>query len=192
MWQSLYFFRLSKDTERNVAISLSKIEAQVQALESLTGRWMDRFTRHATRELKPDTVTLTLIEKLEGFRQPQQQLPQELIQQVSSTRQEAVDMTIAAAFYAALTNFNAQWWVPAPEMFDEKNTTHSLGVRHTDQSYADCQLLMKTLFSLPPDAVQHSRVKHLYDELAQLVPLLRTSSQCFADLAKQRAQGPVQ
>jgi len=49
---SIFFWMKGKDTETRVATALEGIRSQTDALQKLTGRWMDRFTRYAT-EPKP-------------------------------------------------------------------------------------------------------------------------------------------
>lgn len=48
IWLALHFYTKSKDTERQIAVTLEGIKAQSDVLQKLTGRWMDRFMRHAT------------------------------------------------------------------------------------------------------------------------------------------------
>ena len=54
---AVYFYTQSKDTEGNVSTALASIQAQTEALQKLTGRWMDRLTRYAT-EARPSEEAL--------------------------------------------------------------------------------------------------------------------------------------
>ncbi len=54
IWLSMDFYAKSKTTELNVATALAEIKAQTAALERITARQLDRFTRHATSVKPPD------------------------------------------------------------------------------------------------------------------------------------------
>ena len=47
---SIWFFILAKNSEKDVAGSLAKIETQAESLQKLNARWMDRLTRFVTEE----------------------------------------------------------------------------------------------------------------------------------------------
>ena len=45
---SLWFYRQTKDTEKEVSRSLSKIETQAEMLQKITGKQLDRLTKFVT------------------------------------------------------------------------------------------------------------------------------------------------
>src|SRR5208283_5851218 len=61
IWLSFQFYSKAKDAETRTAITLEAIKAQSEALQKLTGRWMDRFTRHATEPKPADQGLLALV-----------------------------------------------------------------------------------------------------------------------------------
>ena len=75
---SVWFFVLSKKTEKESSNSLTKIETQADSLQKLTGRWMDRLTKYVTTDkpspFEPAINTMFL------------QLPQAIIQFMSQTQ----------------------------------------------------------------------------------------------------------
>lgn len=61
IWLSFQFYSKAKDAETRTAVTLEAIRAQSEALQKLTGRWMDRFTRHATEPKPADEGLLALV-----------------------------------------------------------------------------------------------------------------------------------
>lgn len=61
IWLALYFYDKAKNSERETAKALEAIRAQSEALQRLTGRWMDRFTRHATEPRPADEGLMQLV-----------------------------------------------------------------------------------------------------------------------------------
>ncbi|SRR6266480_1999422 len=60
IWQAMYFYSKGKTTETTVTAALAEIKAQTAALERLTGRQLDRFTKAATQERHPEEAVLTV------------------------------------------------------------------------------------------------------------------------------------
>lgn len=60
IWLSLQFFIKGKESEKQIALTLEGIKMQTDALQKLTGRWMDRLTRYAT-EPRPADEGLKLL-----------------------------------------------------------------------------------------------------------------------------------
>lgn len=187
IWLSLYFFKAGKASEREAAVTLAAMQSQVKAIESLTGRWMDRFTRHATREPSPDPIALRLLEKMELLSSP---VSRQVAIEIEATNRppdaEMVDLLIVLAYYTAIANFHACGFVPSAENYDEKNGFHTMVLRHVDQSIADFNLVIGRLNQVDPGALTKSRVSWMLEEIRQIwVGLIRTSAQKMAERAKE-------
>src|SRR5712692_7874432 len=150
IWLALNLYTKAKDTETKVSSTLEAIKAQTEALQRLTGRWMDRFTRHATEPRPADEGLLMLVSTVAN-------LPSAILAQLSSMPQtsaalsqqvliqEMVDGYIGLYYYSALANVLAQSMLPAEHEFDAANGFH-VGVQATiDSSAADVQLMENAL-----------------------------------------------
>ncbi len=62
VWLSLHFYTKTKDAETETKTALASIQAQSDALQRLTGKWMDRFTRHATEPRAADEAVMRLVD----------------------------------------------------------------------------------------------------------------------------------
>jgi len=61
IWLSVYFFIKAKESEKETAKTLEAIRTQSDALQKLTGKWMDRFTRYATEPKPADEGLMMLV-----------------------------------------------------------------------------------------------------------------------------------
>src|SRR5919108_690013 len=66
-WLSLHFYEKAKESETKVAQLLEGIRTQTDSLQKLTGRWMDRFTRHATEPKPVDESLMALVSAVAGL-----------------------------------------------------------------------------------------------------------------------------
>ena len=48
IWQAVYFYTQAKNTETRVETTLASINAQVQTLQSINAKTLDRLTKYAT------------------------------------------------------------------------------------------------------------------------------------------------
>jgi len=136
---SVYFFVIGRRTETSVAGSLTKIEAQADMLQRITGRQLDRLTRFVTtrqpgQEALPELLSILV------------QLPQNItasLQQVSTNQnqqqliRELVISYIVSYFYSVQTNYWAQSYLPESDNFDKTNPVHLATRRILDTSAAD-------------------------------------------------------
>jgi hypothetical protein len=131
---SLLFFVRGKDSERLVTNALEGIRTQTDALQKLTGRWMDRLTRYATERPGEETL-LILMQTLREmpaslanvFRPP---APADTAD-VEGLRAHAIIGYIGTFYYAALTNLWSQGYLPVDPP-DADDPTR----RVVDQSFA--------------------------------------------------------
>ena len=69
IWLALHLYTKSKDTEKEIAISLEGITAQSDMLQKMTNCWMERFACHATEasgEIATDRK-ITMPDRHEGI-----------------------------------------------------------------------------------------------------------------------------
>jgi hypothetical protein len=184
IWLSLHMYEKAKESETETAKTLEAIRAQSEALQRLTGRWMDRFTRHATSPRPADEGLMQLVQVVASLpntilatvdvaRHPSQQNVQQLQQEIAASY-------IALYYYTAIANVLAQNLLPAEDQFDPSNSFHS-GVRGMiDSSAADYDKLANLLNGLDRSLITNSSLRHLFDEtLAQWSPHVRYTSQVF-------------
>jgi hypothetical protein len=62
IWLSLYLYSKAKDSEKETVKALEAIRTQSDALQKLTSRWMDRFTRHAVEPKPADEGLMQLVQ----------------------------------------------------------------------------------------------------------------------------------
>jgi hypothetical protein len=185
IWLSLHLYTRSKDSETATAKTLEAIKAQSEALQRLTGRWMDRFTRHATEPRPADEGLMQLVSVVAS-------LPTTILtnlhvirnQSDSVTNQallrDAVDGYIAIYYYSAQTNVLAQGFLPSEDVFDSNETMHTGTQAIIDKSAHDFFYIANLLERLDQNLVRSSQLTHLLDEaINNWRPLVRDSSQVF-------------
>jgi hypothetical protein len=186
IWLSLHLYTRSKDAERAVTNGLEAIKAQSEDLQRLTGRWMDRFTRHATEPRPADEGLMMLVSTVAN-------LPSAILTQLSALPQtsagpsqqaliqESIDGYIGLYYYSALANVLAQSQLPPEHEFDAQNQLH-VGIQAIiDGSASDFQLMANALTRADPARVQSSSLQHLLNAaINQWRPHVRSSSQLFA------------
>lgn len=114
IWLALYFYHKSKQTEKTVASDLTEIKIQASALERMTGRWMDRFTRYAVNPKPADETTTLLMSIVERSISPmntelkqinENDPPEDLIT-------ELITCYILIHYYSAVTNVASLGYLP--------------------------------------------------------------------------------
>jgi hypothetical protein len=197
IWLSLYFYTKAKDTDKSVSNSLEAIRAQSDALQRMTGRWMDRFTRHATEPRPADeglmqlvhvvaTLPTTILSTLEVVRQPAQ--PDSAAQRTLML--EAVNGYVGLYYYTALTNVVAQCILPPETDFDPANPIHTATRAIIDRAAADFTHMANTLAAVDQSFVRASSLQQLLSEAINLWrPHVRYTSQAF-ESARQSQPNP--
>jgi len=169
IWLSLHFYEKSKDSEKATAVALEAIRAQSEALQKLTARWMDRFTKHATSPRETDEGLLALVSAVTSL--PATILAQVRLQSdggasVEAHRHELVSTYIGLFFYAlgnvALQNILS-------EVDEDGQNDEVVGgiARLINQSAADFRVMLNTL-----EGVDRTRL-----ESNPLRPLLMDTNQ---------------
>lgn len=136
---SIIFYFAGRKTEVSVSTSLSKIEAQTDALQKLSGRQIDKLMKHAfdgannsndndamlqiMSTLSQIPITITTI-----LRQPTENV---------NDAQTIADLYAALYFYIAQTNYWSQYYLPKASEYDEANTSDAHTKRIVDLSHSD-------------------------------------------------------
>ncbi len=197
IWLGLHFYEKAKEAEKATATTLEAIRAQSDALQKLTGRWMDRFTRHATEPRPADEGLMALVSAMAD-------LPTTILTtlrispgpdpaQLEPLRAELVDAYIGLYYYTALTNVTTQALLPGPESYDETDEYHRTMRRIVDSSATDFDHMARTLNGADPVRLAASRLAHLLAEARDLWrPLIRNTDMVFrstqADATKTEPQ----
>lgn len=184
---TVWFFVLSKKTEKETSNSLTKIETQADSLQKISGRWMDRLTKYVTTD-KPSSVDPTLLQLGNMFTQlPQtiaQFLSQTQIQQSSDkitlTNEQFYTASISIYFYSAQANYWCQPYLPKAGEFDKDNPTHNLIRRIIDVSHYDFMLLHSYLTKENPDQLRNNKNYGTYIETRDsLAPYIKSVSDIY-------------
>ena len=185
IWLSLYLYTKAKDTETETVKALEAIRAQSDALQRLTGKWMDRFTRHATEPRPADqglmqlvqvvaSLPTTILSHLEIVRTPvAANVPPQLVR-------ELVDSYVGLYYYTALSNVLAQGVLPAERHFNGEDPLHVGGRALVDRTAADFQHMAGVMQGLDQTLVGNSGLKQLLNEALELWrPHVHFASQVF-------------
>lgn len=183
---SVYFFIKAKDSEKEAARTLEAIRVQTDALQRLTGRWMDRLTRYATEPRPADEGLMMLVNTMANL--PTTILTHLRVQTTTdpnvSNEQligEMVDCYIALYYYIAVANVTAQALLPSPDSFDAAISEHANVQRIVDLTSSDFQYMSNMLSRVHASRLNASRVHHLYEEAhANWRPLVRNTQDALA------------
>jgi hypothetical protein len=188
IWLALDLYTKAKDSETKTATTLEAIKSQSEMLQKLTGRWMDRFTRHATEPRPADegllqlvnvvaTLPATILSQIEVIR-PQQNSSS----QTQALISEAVNGYVGLYYYTALSNVLAQALLPASNLYDESNPIHVAVRAIVDRSAADFLHMARTLGAVDQNLLQNSSLQSLLQEAINLWrPYVKSSSQVYAE-----------
>jgi hypothetical protein len=184
IWISLHLFTKAKDTEKEVAKTLEAIKAQSEALQKLTGRWMDRFTRHATEPKPADEGLLTLVATVANLpttilahlkAQP------EISQPNAELLQETVNCYIAIYYYTGLANVMGQSLLPNEDNYNENEPWHVTVKTMVDISAKDFNFIAGVLGRVDQSRVNASIYKSMLDEaVTRWRPYIRNTEENYA------------
>ena len=192
IWLSIHFYEKAKDAEKQAALLLEGIRTQTDSLQKLTGRWMDRFTRHATEPKPMDEGLMTLVSAVAD-------LPTTILTtlrinpgadnaQVEPLRAELVNTYIGLHYYSAIANVALQAHLPSATDYDEANTGHTTLRRLLDSTAADFNFMAQSINATEPRHVDASRLAHLLQETNRdWAPLVRGADQVFRSREKDGA-----
>ena len=180
---SLYFYDRGKSTEKSVGVSLAKIEKHGEMLQKLTGKWMDRFTRHATSAKPADETTLVLIEAIRGLTGTGISSQLDASVSADNYERELVSSYIAIFYYCALANVISQHHLPDLEDLDTDNSIQIL----VDQSHDDYYHMGTILQNIDQAKVAASPLNHQYTIALGWKDNVKKSTTVYADRAAEVA-----
>lgn len=187
---SIYFFVQTKNTEKEVTSSLTKIETQAESLQKINAKWMDRLTRYVTepRPSQSEESIPLLIQILAQLPQtitasftqvPQQNTQEQLVNEIYSSY-------IALYFYIAQTNYWSQYYLPNARDFDQANEFHNLVKRIVDMSCADFAHIAKILGNCDQAKLKANTLAHLLEETKDFWRFrIRSTADCFVEREKE-------
>jgi hypothetical protein len=180
---SLYLYSKAKDSEKETAKALEAIKAQSDALQRLTGRWMDRFTRHAVEPRPADEGLMQLVQVVASlpttilahlqFRGPDPANQEPLLKEI-------VDAYVGLYYYTALANVLGQGLLPQEADFNSDDPAHAGIQALIDRTASDFAHMAQLLGGVDQNRLRASSLQHLLDEaIKQWRPLVRFTSQAF-------------
>ncbi len=183
IWLSLYLYSKAKDSEKETAKALEAIRAQSDALQKPTGRWLDRFTRHAVEPKPADEGLMQLVQVVASL--PTTILAHLQVRGPDPSGQEPllkeiVDAYVGLYYYTALANVLGQGMLPQEADFNPEDPAH-VGIQALiDRTVSDFAHMAKLLGSMDQSRLRASSLQHLLDEaMGQWRPLVRFTSQVF-------------
>lgn len=167
-WQAVYFYTQTKNTETRVETTLASINAQVQTLQSINAKTLDRLTKYVTSPR--DEPSAQLVQALSTSIEQSAALFQKIqapgdTAAIASIKNELVITYIAIWYYSATTNVWASFSLPPVQEFSEDVSYHSIVKNILDKSSADFVLLSNIVNQLTDGQVDASGLRHFYDEV---------------------------
>ena len=177
IWLSVHFYEKANEAERRTAQALEQIKTQADMLQKLTGRWMDRFTRHATEPRPADEGLMQLVQVVAALPQtmlahihvlrPQPEVevnPQRVAEIQEPWVQESVLAYATLYYYESMANCFGQGLLPRRADFDENNGFQK-GIRNlVDKSARDFAHLKGIIAKVHESRLQSTGVKPWMDE----------------------------
>lgn len=185
---SVFFYTQSKNTESNVNKSLEAIKTQTDALQKLTGRWMDRLTKYVTTpkdsELNTQWMLFDIIKDLPKDIASHLNAPTSATQQAQLLN-ETVSTYCALYYYTAIANYWAQFSLPPLEDFDDNPDLSQFVKEAVDSSYKDFITIAQILQRVDQSVLEASPLKHLVDKtVSQYKNLAADSTMVYAKRAE--------
>ena len=162
--QATYYYTQGKDTSREVAVSLADIKSATHSLEKLSGRYLERLTKHVTEHSTRQHEDVFQLAMLFA------EIPRTNAQQVPTAEglseaqlQEAISLWIMMHHYTALTNACAQAVLQPVEEIDGSNEIHSGFLLLIDRSYTDFMLFDNLLANVDNETLSKNAHASLYE-----------------------------
>lgn len=188
IWQALHFYSQGKGTETRVETALSSIKAQVDTLQALNARTLDRLTKYATTHREDSSFQAaqalsTALRELPAVFLQLKIPAQDSTQAVQ--RREIVNCYICLWYYTASANANASYSLPSVSEFDENNSYHVYIKNTIDRSFADFKHISSLINDLALDEIKASPLLHLYNDVRQnFIPFIGDTAHYFSRQSK--------
>ncbi|MBM9547798.1 hypothetical protein JWG40_12265 [Leptospira sp. 201903074] len=168
---SIWFFILSKKTEKETSISLSKIETQADSLQKLNSKWMDKLTNYVTTD-RPNPVDTHFSKLIEIITTRQitlsntisNDLPRDYNSLDNDQISNLVSCYIGLLFYSGQTNYWSQGYMPKIEEFIESDPFHNSIKKIIDTSYSDYFFILNILNQIDQSYIDGNALQGLYRE----------------------------
>jgi len=192
--QAVYFYTQAKGSEARVDNALVGIKTQTEALQTLSGRQLDRLTGHViARREEPRELALALVSALrssnDGIPQRLTLPPQNSTAQGEALLAEIVQLYVGLWNYTAMTNVMAGLNLPVIQEFNEESHLHQI-IRNTiNRSAADFHFMTSIVERLTQEDIQALPPSYgeLYSEVqTHLRELVGDTAQYFLRLSQQR------
>jgi hypothetical protein len=181
--QATYYFVKTKASEERVAVALADIKSATEALEKLSGRYLDRLTKHVTEHSarQSDDIYQLAMLVAEIPRTRTEDLPKPTENSLEPAQvQEFVSLYILLHHYCALTNICAQVALPLTSEIDGKNPVHSQLCGFVDMSQGDFQFFDNLLVGIDPGILRQNAHCAVYEHtVAQRRAAVRNMGQIF-------------
>jgi len=179
--QAIYFYTQTKNTESRVDTALSSIKTQVETLQTINGRTLDRLTKYVTTHREDGTaqVLSTALKELPAIflqlKVPAQNSTDAVM------RKEIVSGYICLWYYTANANINASFSLPLVHEFDESSSYHTYIKESIDRSYADFRYMSNIIDNLSAEEINSSFYFNLHEDVKQsLINFVGDTAQHFA------------
>ena len=189
IWLSFQFYSKATEAETRTAVTLEAIRAQSEALQKLTGRWMDRFTRHATEPKPADEGLLalvnamanlptTILTHLRVYSEPRGTETTEEIKEAAIA--EMVNCYVCLYHYTALANISWQALLPADGIVDETDAVQLFLIQTVDSTAKDFAYMANILAKIDNSRLRACSyvnlldytIDHLRDHIADSASIL--------------------
>ena len=182
--QAIYFYTQTKNTESRVDAALSSIKTQVETLQTINGRTLDRLTKYVTTHREDGTSQVAQVLSTTLKELPAIFLQLKVPAQNSTDtvmRKEIVSGYICLWYYTANANINASFSLPLVHEFDESNSYHAYIKDSIDRSYADFRYMSNIIENLSTEEINGSFYLNLHDDVKQsLISFVGDTAQHFA------------
>jgi hypothetical protein len=167
IWQAVHFYSQGKNTESRVETALSAIKAQVETLQSINGKTLDRLTKYVTtpREDSASQMVQALSSTLRELPGIVQKLQLPANAGTRSDRNELIRDYLVLWYYAGTTNVWASFNLPPIHEFDENTPNHALIKQVIDRSAADFLHMTGVINQIGRDEIASTTHLTLYQEI---------------------------
>lgn len=189
---AIYFYTQTKKTEKDVSMSLSKIEAQSQALERITGNQVERLTKHITERNSLDISQPKIEEMLKNMTRESLNSNK---QDNNNERINIVKYMIGTFHYCTISNYYAFMSLPPIEKFDETNNFHKRTKEMLDLTFNDVKFIKNQfeLLKVTEDEIKISGLENLYNDTVNTWEgLVKDSSGAFIQIEQYKTNEETQ
>lgn len=165
IWLALYFYKESKNAERETSSLLSKIGAQTDLLQKVTGKMLDKYVTYSTQPRQVDPVTQALLTQFVQNNSTQALTDNASVTDDSQVMQELTTLYIAVNYHSAVENAGLQNSLPATIQELEGDMRWLKDAM--DASYLDFTVSKRWLETNGGDFIGTSPAVHYYEKMQE-------------------------